>query len=81
MGIAPDAVECPVDARDMTEMSDISDRVPSPTERKVFRSGDYKEEQLRAEFLNPVFSPLGWDMDNKQGLSEACGKQLPQGSW
>ena len=38
--------------------------------RKVFLSGDYKEEQLRAEFLNPLFTALGWDMDNKQGLSE-----------
>jgi hypothetical protein len=57
-------------------------------DRKVFLSGDYKEEQLRAEFLNgpcptirhsdfvvrtspsPFFTALGWDMDNKQGLSE-----------
>ena len=38
--------------------------------RKVFLSGDYKEEQLRLEFLNPFFTALGWDMDNKQGLSE-----------
>jgi hypothetical protein len=39
-------------------------------DRKVFVSADYKEEQLRLEFLNPFFSALGWDMDNKQGLSE-----------
>jgi hypothetical protein len=39
-------------------------------DRKVFLSADYKEEQLRLEFLNPFFSALGWDMDNKQGLSE-----------
>ncbi|MCX6842543.1 MAG: hypothetical protein NTX53_09720 [candidate division WOR-3 bacterium] len=32
--------------------------------RKAFLSGDYKEEQLRAEFLNPFFTALGWDMDN-----------------
>jgi hypothetical protein len=40
--------------------------------RKVFLSGDYKEEQLRAElgqrtcrlrFLNPFFTALGWDTD------------------
>ena len=43
---APDAVKRLIDARDMTEMSDISDRVPSPADRKVFLSGDYKEEQL-----------------------------------
>ena len=39
-------------------------------DREVFLSGDYKEEQLRAEFLSPFFSALGRDMDNKQGLSE-----------
>jgi hypothetical protein len=33
-------------------------------DRKVFLSGDYKEEQLRLEFLNPFFTALGWDMDN-----------------
>ena len=32
-------------------------------DRKVFVSPDYKEEQLRAEFLNPFFAALGWDMD------------------
>jgi len=32
-------------------------------DRRVFQSGDYKEEQLRAEFLNPFFTALGWDMD------------------
>jgi len=34
-------------------------------DRKVFLSGDYKEEQLRLEFLNPFFTALGWDMDNR----------------
>ncbi|MBM3332685.1 hypothetical protein FJY68_12705 [candidate division WOR-3 bacterium] len=33
--------------RDMTEMSDISDRVPSPTDPEVFLSPDCAEEQLR----------------------------------
>ena len=39
-------------------------------DRKVFVAPDCKEEQLRAEFLNPLFTALGWDMDNKQGRSE-----------
>ena len=64
---APDSVKCLVDRFDQ--------------DRKVFLSADYKEEQLRAEFLNPLFTALGWDMDNKQGLSEARGKVLPRGSW
>jgi hypothetical protein len=38
--------------------------------RKVFQSPDYKEEQLRAEFLNPFFESLGWDVANKAGLTE-----------
>jgi len=55
MGNAPDAVKRLVDRFDLG--------------RRVFLSGDYKEEQLRLEFLNPLFAALGWDMDNKQGLS------------
>jgi len=39
-------------------------------DRKVFQSPDYKEEQLRAEFLNPFFESLGWDVSNKAGLTE-----------
>ncbi len=39
-------------------------------DRKVFQSLDYKEEQLRLEFLNPFFESLGWDVVNKAGLTE-----------
>jgi hypothetical protein len=49
------------------QVSDLVERFER--DRKVFLSPDYKEEQLRAEFLNPFFTALGWDMDNKQGLS------------
>jgi len=49
-------------------------------DRKVLLSGDYKEEQLRAAFLNPFFTALGSDMDNKQGLSETDERALPEGS-
>ena len=44
---APDAVKRLVDHFDQN--------------RKVFLSPDYKEEQLRAEFLNPFFTALGVD--------------------
>ena len=54
----PDTVK----RRDMTEMSDISDRVPGPADRKVFQSSDYKEEQLRLEVLNPFFTALCWEI-------------------
>jgi len=39
-------------------------------DRKVSLSPDYKEERLRAEFLNPFFESLGWDVANKAGLTE-----------
>jgi hypothetical protein len=42
MGSAPDAVK---------RLVDLFDR-----ERKVYQSPEYKEEQLRAEFLNPLFT-------------------------
>jgi hypothetical protein len=66
MGNAPDAVKRLVDHFDR--------------DRKVFLSGDYKEEQLRLEFLNHFFTALGWDMDNKQGLPETRENVLPEGS-
>jgi hypothetical protein len=33
-------------------------------DRKVFPSPNCKEEQLRAEFLNPFFAALGWALDD-----------------
>ncbi len=32
---------------------------------------DYKEYRLRREFLDPLFTALGWDIDNKAGYAEA----------
>lgn len=34
-------------------------------------SGEYNETQLRREFLDPFFTGLGWDVENKQGYAEA----------
>ena len=53
---APDSVK---------RLVDLFDR-----ERRVYQSPDYKEEQLRAEFLNPFFESLGWDVANNAGLTE-----------
>jgi len=36
-----------------------------------YRSPAYKEAQLRAEFVNPFFEALGWDVSNKEGHAEA----------
>ncbi len=37
----------------------------------AYQSGQYKESQLRKEFIDPFFKALGWDMDNAQGYAEA----------
>ena len=38
--------------------------------KDVYKNPKYNETQLRREFLDPFFSDLGWDMDNKQGHAE-----------
>lgn len=39
--------------------------------RTAYTSGEYNETQLRREFLDPFFTALGWDVENKQGFAEA----------
>lgn len=39
--------------------------------RDSYLSGQYNETQLRREFLDPFFTALGWDVENKQGYAEA----------
>ena len=39
--------------------------------RPAYQRGQYNETQLRREFIDPFFRALGWDVDNRQGLSEA----------
>lgn len=36
---------------------------------KAYKSSEYKEYQLRQEFLNPFFKALGWDVDNEAGAA------------
>ena len=38
---------------------------------EAYRSGDYKEARVRAEFLDPFFEALGWDVRNTAGYAEA----------
>ena len=38
---------------------------------EAYRSGQYNETQLRREFLDPFFTALGWDVENKQAYAEA----------
>lgn len=37
---------------------------------KNYKSGDYKETEVRQEFIDPFFEALGWDVTNKEGLSQ-----------
>ena len=53
---APDAVKRLVDHFDQN--------------RDAYLSGSYNETQLRREFIDPFFEALGWDVENRQGLSE-----------
>jgi hypothetical protein len=39
--------------------------------RDYFRSSQYNETQLRADFLDPLFELLGWDIKNSAGKSSA----------
>lgn len=36
-----------------------------------YLAADYKETELRREFLDPLFEALGWDVSNRQGHAEA----------
>jgi hypothetical protein len=38
--------------------------------RDAYLASDYKETELRREFLDPLFEALGWDIFNKQGYAE-----------
>jgi len=39
--------------------------------RNSYLAGGINETQLRQEFINPLFSCLGWDIENKQGYAPA----------
>lgn len=36
-----------------------------------YKKLDYKETQVRIDFIDPFFKALGWDVDNSQGNAEA----------
>lgn len=37
----------------------------------AYKAGALNETQVRRDFIDPFFSHLGWDMDNKAGYAEA----------
>lgn len=52
-----------------TEISSLVERFDRS--KDAYLSGEYNETQLRREFLDPFFTVLGWDVENKQGYAEA----------
>jgi hypothetical protein len=56
MGTCPDAIKRLIDRFDQQ-----SDQIRSP---------DYNETLIRIDFINPMMSALGWDIDNQQGFAE-----------
>ena len=40
-------------------------------QREAYESGQYKETEIRVEFIDPFFKALGWDVHNEQGYAEA----------
>ncbi|MBU4211247.1 MAG: N-6 DNA methylase, partial [Verrucomicrobia bacterium] len=40
-------------------------------QRQAYQSGQYKETQIRVEFIDPFFKALGWDVANEHGYAEA----------
>src|SRR4051794_26201240 len=56
MGTCPDVVKRLID-----RFNQQSDHIRSP---------DYNETLIRVDFINPLMSELGWDMENRQGFAE-----------
>ena len=40
-------------------------------QREAYESGQYKETEIRVEFIDPFFKALGWDVHNERGYAEA----------
>ena len=57
------AQPCPQAILDLTERVDLH--------RETYQRETYNETQARREFIDPFFTELGWDVDNKQGHAEA----------
>jgi len=55
------------------EVLDLVERFAPPTSTSTHRP-DYKETQVRREFIDPLFVALGWDVDNRRGSRLATRK-------
>ena len=46
----------------------------------AYKSGRYKEAQVRKEFIDPFFKALGWDVENEQGRPEPLKEVIHEAS-
>jgi hypothetical protein len=44
-----------------------------------YKSGNYNEEDVRSEFIDPFFKALGWDLYNEMRYSEDYKDVVPSG--
>jgi predicted type IV restriction endonuclease len=56
MGTCPDSIKRLID-----RFEHQSDQLRSP---------DYNETLIRIDYINPLMTELGWDIDNRQGFAE-----------
>ncbi len=54
-------MQAPQEVQDLVENFD--------THIEAYKSGHYNEQQVRVDYISPLFSALGWDINNKQGFA------------
>jgi len=62
----PHLIPAPDEARDV--VADLVERYRRNADQ--YTSAAYKEAEARAEFIDPFFEALGWDIANKEGYTE-----------
>jgi hypothetical protein len=65
MGTFPDALKRLID-----RFNQQSDQIRSP---------DYNETLIRVDFINPLMTELGWDIENRQGFAERYREVVHEG--
>ena len=67
MGICPDAIK-----RLVERFEQHADEIRSP---------EYNETLIRIDFINPLMTELGWDLDNRQGFAEHLRRRISGIGW
>jgi hypothetical protein len=62
MPIAPSSAEAKAQVEQLVERFDRN--------LETYKRPEYKETQVRVEFIDPLFEALGWDVRNVQGYAE-----------